>query len=100
MMEEFRVDRIYDKKKSLVEINFLCVHKKLRAKRLAPVLIREITRRVNITGIFQVIVTTSNITLDVTCHMSRVRLCTLPGCCCPSPWARVATGTAPSTPRS
>ena len=54
MMEEFRVDRIYDKKKSLVEINFLCVHKKLRAKRLAPVLIREITRRVNITGIFQV----------------------------------------------
>ena len=53
-MEEFRVDRIYDKKKSLVEINFLCVHKKLRAKRLAPVLIREITRRVNITGIFQV----------------------------------------------
>ena len=37
-----------------MEINFLCVHKKLRAKRLAPVLIREITRRVNITGIFQV----------------------------------------------
>ena len=24
----------------MVEINFLCVHKKLRAKRLAPVLIR------------------------------------------------------------
>jgi len=49
--------RIYDKKKSLVEINFLCVHKKLRAKRLAPVLIREITRRVNITGIFQAVYT-------------------------------------------
>ena len=46
--------RMYDKKKNLVEINFLCVHKKLRAKRLAPVLIREITRRVNLTGIFQV----------------------------------------------
>ena len=29
------------------EINFLCVHKNLRAKKLAPVLIREITRRVN-----------------------------------------------------
>lgn len=29
------------------EINFLCVHKKLRAKRLAPIMIREITRRVN-----------------------------------------------------
>lgn len=37
----------------VVEINFLCVHKKLRSKRLAPVLIREITRRVNLTGIFQ-----------------------------------------------
>jgi len=30
------------------EINYLCVHKKLRAKRLAPVLIKEITRRVNL----------------------------------------------------
>ena len=38
----------------MVEINFLCVHKKLRSKRLAPVLIKEITRRVNLTGIFQV----------------------------------------------
>ena len=35
----------------MVEINFLCVHKKLRAKRLAPVLIKEITRRVNLTGV-------------------------------------------------
>lgn len=38
---------------SVVEVNFLCVHKKLRSKRLAPVLIREITRRVNLHGIFQ-----------------------------------------------
>jgi glycylpeptide N-tetradecanoyltransferase len=37
----------------MVEINFLCAHKKLRSKRLAPVLIKEITRRVNLTGIFQ-----------------------------------------------
>ena len=29
------------------EINFLCVHKNLRTKRLAPVLIKEVTRRVN-----------------------------------------------------
>ena len=36
------------------EINFLCIHKKLRAKRLAPVLIKEVTRRVNLRGIFQV----------------------------------------------
>lgn len=35
-----------------VEINFLCVHKDLRAKRLAPVLIKEITRRVNIQNIW------------------------------------------------
>lgn len=40
-----------------VEINFLCVHKKLRAKRLAPVLIKEITRRVNQTGVFQAVYT-------------------------------------------
>lgn len=38
---------------SVVEVNFLCVHKKLRSKRLAPVLIKEITRRVNLCGIFQ-----------------------------------------------
>ncbi|CAL8463739.1 g3273 [Coccomyxa elongata] len=38
---------------SMVEINFLCVHKKLRQKRLAPVLIKEITRRVNLHGIWQ-----------------------------------------------
>ena len=41
----------------MVEINFLCVHKKLRSKRVAPVLIREITRRVNLTGIFQAVYT-------------------------------------------
>jgi len=38
---------IYSKTVSMVEINFLCVHKKLRSNRLAPVLIKEITRRVN-----------------------------------------------------
>jgi hypothetical protein len=37
----------------MVEINFLCVHKKLRSKRLAPLLIREVTRRVNRRGIWQ-----------------------------------------------
>ncbi|KAK0421404.1 hypothetical protein QR680_015217 [Steinernema hermaphroditum] len=45
--------RVYDKTVKMVEINFLCVHKKLRSKRVAPVLIREITRRVNLAGIFQ-----------------------------------------------
>ncbi|KAI3437841.1 hypothetical protein D9Q98_000287 [Chlorella vulgaris] len=40
-----------------VEINFLCVHKKLRHKRLAPVLIKEITRRVNLHNIWQAVYT-------------------------------------------
>lgn len=41
----------------MVEINFLCVHKKLRSKRLAPVLIKEITRRVHLTNCFQAVYT-------------------------------------------
>ncbi|XP_047136289.1 glycylpeptide N-tetradecanoyltransferase 2 isoform X1 [Hydra vulgaris] len=49
--------KIYDKNVRMVEINFLCVHKKLRSKRVAPVLIREITRRVNLEGIFQAVYT-------------------------------------------
>jgi len=49
--------KAYDKEVSMVEINYLCVHKKLRAKRVAPVLIKEITRRVNLTGIFQAVYT-------------------------------------------
>ena len=39
------------------EVNFLCVHKKLRSKRLAPVLIQEITRRCNLLGVYQAIYT-------------------------------------------
>jgi len=48
---------VREKRMAMVEINFLCVHKKLRTKRLAPVLIKEITRRVNRTGIFQALYT-------------------------------------------
>lgn len=40
-----------------VEVNFLCICKSLRSKRLAPMLIREVTRRVNLLGIFQAIYT-------------------------------------------
>jgi glycylpeptide N-tetradecanoyltransferase len=39
------------------EVNFICVHKKLRGKRLAPVLIKEITRRCYVNGVFQAIYT-------------------------------------------
>ena len=42
---------------NMAEINFLCVHHKLRSYRLAPVLIKEITRRINICGIFQAVYT-------------------------------------------
>lgn len=41
----------------VIEINFLCIHKKLRSKRLAPLLIREITRRCYLQGIYQAIYT-------------------------------------------
>ncbi|CEM36970.1 unnamed protein product [Vitrella brassicaformis CCMP3155] len=49
--------RIYDSVIDMAEINFLCVHKKLRSKRLAPVLIKEITRRVNLTNRWQAVYT-------------------------------------------
>jgi glycylpeptide N-tetradecanoyltransferase len=49
--------KVYEKEVKMVEINYLCVHKKLRAKRVAPVLIKEITRRVNLQGIFQAVYT-------------------------------------------
>ncbi|KAE8449446.1 glycylpeptide N-tetradecanoyltransferase [Mollisiaceae sp. DMI_Dod_QoI] len=39
------------------EVNFLCIHKKLRSKRLAPVLIKEITRRCYRLGTWQAIYT-------------------------------------------
>jgi len=45
--------RVHEDIVDMVEINFLCVHKKLRSKRLAPVLIKEITRRVNLKDIWQ-----------------------------------------------
>jgi hypothetical protein len=44
---------VYDTHVRMCEINFLCVAKKLRSKRLAPVLIKEVTRRVNLRGIWQ-----------------------------------------------
>ena len=49
--------RVRDKFIDVVEINYLCIHKKLRAKRLTPVLIKEITRRCNLEGIYQAIYT-------------------------------------------
>ncbi|KAK7467241.1 glycylpeptide N-tetradecanoyltransferase [Stygiomarasmius scandens] len=49
--------RVRKHKIEACEINYLCVHKKLRSKRLAPVLIKEVTRQVHLKGIFQAIYT-------------------------------------------
>eukprot|EP00245_Coleochaete_scutata_P016661 TRINITY_DN7866_c0_g2_i2.p1 TRINITY_DN7866_c0_g2~~TRINITY_DN7866_c0_g2_i2.p1 ORF type:complete len:438 (-),score=78.22 TRINITY_DN7866_c0_g2_i2:328-1641(-) len=45
--------RAREERVKMAEINFLCVHKKLRSKRLAPVLIKEVTRRVHLENIWQ-----------------------------------------------
>jgi glycylpeptide N-tetradecanoyltransferase len=49
--------KVNDDLVAMTEINFLCVHKKLRSKRLAPVLIKEITRRVNKQNVWQAVYT-------------------------------------------
>jgi glycylpeptide N-tetradecanoyltransferase len=48
---------ILDKEIKMVEINFLCVQSNYRSKRLAPVLIKEITRRVHLQNIWQAVYT-------------------------------------------
>ncbi|XP_078446525.1 myristoyl-CoA:protein N-myristoyltransferase [Wolffia australiana] len=45
--------RVRDEVVAMAEINFLCVHKKLRSKRLAPVMIKEVTRRVHLQNVWQ-----------------------------------------------
>ncbi|XP_072312164.1 glycylpeptide N-tetradecanoyltransferase 2-like [Eucyclogobius newberryi] len=50
--------KVYDKEVKMVQVRLLCVHKKLRLKRMTPVLIRELTRRVTQEGIVQAIYTT------------------------------------------
>ncbi len=49
--------RVRDKVLHGSEVNFLVVHKKLRAKRLTPVLIKEITRVINLKEIWHAIYT-------------------------------------------
>ncbi|KAH7155743.1 acyl-CoA N-acyltransferase [Dactylonectria estremocensis] len=45
--------RVRNKNIMCSEVNFLAIHKKLRGKRLTPVLIKEITRRSNLNEIWQ-----------------------------------------------
>ncbi|KAF7366922.1 Glycylpeptide N-tetradecanoyltransferase [Mycena sanguinolenta] len=49
--------RVRGKEIAASEVNYICIHKKLRSKRLAPVLIKEVTRQINLQGIFQAIYT-------------------------------------------
>ncbi|XP_051529802.1 glycylpeptide N-tetradecanoyltransferase 1-like isoform X2 [Myxocyprinus asiaticus] len=51
--------KLFDIAIRMVEVNFMCVHKKLRLKRMAPVLIKEITRRVHQQGVFQAVYSAS-----------------------------------------
>lgn len=53
--------RIKGVMKKMVEINFLCVHNKIRDKRVAPVLIKEITRRTHIKDMWQAIYTAGKV---------------------------------------
>ncbi|KAI8871080.1 N-myristoyl transferase [Ramicandelaber brevisporus] len=53
--------RIHDNVVPMVAINFLCIQKKLRAKRLSPLLIQEITRRVNMQHIWQAVYTSGTL---------------------------------------
>ncbi|KAI7775693.1 hypothetical protein LA080_006476 [Diaporthe eres] len=51
--------RVHKNILNAAEVNFICVHKKLRSKRLAPVLIKEITRLCNREQVWQAIYTAS-----------------------------------------
>ncbi|KAF2271128.1 glycylpeptide N-tetradecanoyltransferase [Lojkania enalia] len=53
--------RVRDNVLNCSEVNFLCVHKKLRSKRLTPVLIKEITRRCYVEGVFQAVYTVGSL---------------------------------------
>jgi len=44
--------QVYEAIMKMGAINFLCVHKKLRSKKLAPTLIKEITRKLNLNNVW------------------------------------------------
>ncbi|KAM0717070.1 hypothetical protein Q7P37_006922 [Cladosporium fusiforme] len=53
--------RVRQSKVNAVEINFLTIHRKLRSKRLAPVLIKEVTRQCYRNGIYQALYTAGTV---------------------------------------
>lgn len=54
-----RTVNVFDKKMTQIEINFLCVREALRNKRLAPLLIKEVSRRVSQKDIWQAFYTSA-----------------------------------------
>ncbi|XP_034414940.1 glycylpeptide N-tetradecanoyltransferase 1-like isoform X3 [Cyclopterus lumpus] len=56
MRREFSLEYLQWEKR-MSQVKFLCVHKKLRLKRMTPVLIRELTRRINQHGLYQAVYT-------------------------------------------
>ena len=62
--------RVRDESVLMEDINFLCVHKKIRSKRLAPILNKEVTRRVHLENIWQASYTKGFVlpTLIATCQ--------------------------------
>ncbi|KAJ1835956.1 glycylpeptide N-tetradecanoyltransferase [Coemansia sp. RSA 2706] len=48
---------VRDKTMAMAEINFLCLHKSLRGQRMTPLLIKEVTRRIHLKGVFQAVYT-------------------------------------------
>ncbi|KAH0789790.1 myristoyl-CoA:protein N-myristoyltransferase [Histomonas meleagridis] len=53
--------RVHEDIQHIVAVDFLSIHQRLRGKNLAPILIKEVTRRVNLTGIFTAIYTAGRV---------------------------------------
>lgn len=54
--------RIREVSRPMAYVNFMCVHKKLRDKRLSPLLIKELARRCKLQGYFQAFATSGQFT--------------------------------------
>lgn len=52
--------RVDERVTKAVEVNFFCIHSKIRGKGLAPLMIKELTRRVNLKGVFQAFYSAGN----------------------------------------
>ncbi|KAF2747545.1 N-myristoyl transferase [Sporormia fimetaria CBS 119925] len=53
--------RVRERVLNCSEVNFLCVHRKLRSHQLAPRLIKEVTRRCYVEGVFQAVYTVGSL---------------------------------------